>query len=322
MTISVIVPAYNVEKYIKKCVESILSQTYKDIELILVDDGSKDQTGKICDMYADRDSRVKVVHKINTGVSDSRNQGVIQSIGDYICFIDADDWIEEDYFESVINELKKNYSILFNSWVKEIKGKIEFPYQSLEKSLMDKEYALRELCLQEKFGWAPFATFYRKDIAQKSRFPTDICFGEDLWYKYESIKESDGHLIYIPISKYHYICHNSSATQSYSILKKKDDLKVIKNIIYKEDEIIRDILYYREYIPRMINYALIGFTSDDKEEVSQSKFYRAKLLEKFTKIFFLGKLDKNSTIKLLLLFLPEKMRINLGIKYKKKKGFL
>ena len=92
--ISVIVPIYNVEKYLNKCVDSIISQTYKNLEIILVDDGSSDNCPKICDKYADSDSRIKVVHKKNGGLSDARNAGLKIATGEYIFFIDSDDWIK------------------------------------------------------------------------------------------------------------------------------------------------------------------------------------------------------------------------------------
>ena len=96
--ISVIVPVYKVEQYLPQCVESILNQTYRNLELILVDDGSPDGCGKICDAYAEKDSRVRVIHKKNGGLSDARNAGLNAASGDYLSFIDGDDWIEPDTY--------------------------------------------------------------------------------------------------------------------------------------------------------------------------------------------------------------------------------
>lgn len=100
-TISVIVPVYKVEPYLRKCVDSILSQTYRNLEIILVDDGSPDNCGAICDEYARQDARIKVIHKENSGLSDARNAGIEQSTGDYITFVDSDDWIAQDHIESM-----------------------------------------------------------------------------------------------------------------------------------------------------------------------------------------------------------------------------
>ena len=105
--ISIIVPAYNTGKYLPKCIESILAQSYSDLELILVDDGSKDDSGKICDDYAAKDSRVRVFHKENGGSSTARNYGILRSKGNYLGFIDSDDFIDPDMFEKLMNAVKE-----------------------------------------------------------------------------------------------------------------------------------------------------------------------------------------------------------------------
>lgn len=108
MLVSVIVPVYNVEKYLVKCVESILHQTYKDVEVILVDDGSKDSSPAICDDLAQQDSRVKVIHKVNGGLSDARNVGTAMATGDYLLYMDSDDfWASDDNLEILVGEAKR-----------------------------------------------------------------------------------------------------------------------------------------------------------------------------------------------------------------------
>ena len=108
--ISIIVPVYKVEKYLDKCVKSILAQTFKDFELILVDDGSPDNCGKMCDDFSKRDERVRVVHKKNGGVSSARNAGLKIATGDYIIFIDSDDYIDENMFSHMVHNAKINNS--------------------------------------------------------------------------------------------------------------------------------------------------------------------------------------------------------------------
>lgn len=106
--VSVIVPVYNVEKYLSRCIDSIINQTYKNLEIILVDDGSPDRCGDICDQYAIKDSRIKVIHKKNGGLSDARNAGINLAKGDYITFIDSDDWIHPKYIETLYDLVKKH----------------------------------------------------------------------------------------------------------------------------------------------------------------------------------------------------------------------
>ena len=101
--ISIIVPVYKVEKYIHRCVDSVINQTYKNIEIILVDDGSPDNCGRICDEYAAKDSRIKVIHKPNGGLSDARNCGIEAADGEWLMFIDSDDWIESNMAETLLN---------------------------------------------------------------------------------------------------------------------------------------------------------------------------------------------------------------------------
>ncbi len=112
--ISVVVPVYNVEKYLQRCLESVLAQTYKDIEIILVDDGSTDNSGQICDQYANKDNRIIVIHKPNGGLSDARNAGIEILHGKYVTFIDSDDWIEPsfvEYLHSLITNSNADMSV-------------------------------------------------------------------------------------------------------------------------------------------------------------------------------------------------------------------
>ena len=108
--ISVIVPIYNVEKYLARCVDSIVNQTYKNLEIILVDDGSSDRCPQMCDDYAEKDSRIKVVHKKNGGLSDARNAGMAVATGEYISFIDSDDYVSDDFFECLLDVMNKENS--------------------------------------------------------------------------------------------------------------------------------------------------------------------------------------------------------------------
>ena len=107
MKVSIIVPIYNVERYLEACIESILSQTYENFELILVDDGSPDQCGIMCDKYAVQDSRIKVIHKENQGLGMARNTGLDYATGEFVCFVDSDDWIEPNAVECWIEAQKK-----------------------------------------------------------------------------------------------------------------------------------------------------------------------------------------------------------------------
>ena len=103
MTISIVIPVYNVQDYIKKCLDSILSQTFSDLEIILVDDGSTDLSGRICDYYSENDKRIKVIHTANGGQSEARNVGIKNATSEWITFIDSDDYVSSDYIEYLYN---------------------------------------------------------------------------------------------------------------------------------------------------------------------------------------------------------------------------
>ena len=138
---SVIVPIYNVEKYLRKCIDSILKQTYRNFELILVDDGSPDECPNICDEYAKNDKRIKVIHKENEGLVAARNTGIKEAVGDYICYVDGDDWISEVLLETVLEKAIKKYDldmVIYNA-VRQFDDYQEKIPKSVPEGLYDKK---------------------------------------------------------------------------------------------------------------------------------------------------------------------------------------
>ena len=172
--ISVIVPVYNVEKYLKRCVDSILSQTFTDFELILVDDGSPDNCGKICDDYAMKDNRVKVIHKENTGVSDSRNKGLDIANGQYITFCDSDDYVDNDWLEHLYSGMLHydvdSYSMNFRcvNEDKDIISSSEFAEKFSEVTSDEElvQYLLFDI-LGGGCGWAIWTRLFKRSIIEK-----------------------------------------------------------------------------------------------------------------------------------------------------------
>ena len=139
--VSIVVPVYKVEKYIENCIESLVSQTLREIEIILVDDGSPDKCGEICDVYAARDNRIKVLHKKNAGVSAARNDGLLQASGEYILFCDSDDWMEKDACEKLYSAAtKSNADIAI--------GDVYMAYDSGEKKAV--KFYENEFCIEDR----------------------------------------------------------------------------------------------------------------------------------------------------------------------------
>lgn len=181
---SVIVPVYNVEKYIRRCVESILAQSYSDFELILVDDGSKDQSGKICDEYAENDSRIKVIHQKNQGVSCARNTGLNVARGKYIVFIDSDDEVELHFFSCLVQN-DANFDLVI-SGVKHINvDNILWNVTHYDNELISEMTQQNVLkMLENKSCDFTHGKRFKKEIIEKAalRFDNTMSFGEDTYF--------------------------------------------------------------------------------------------------------------------------------------------
>ena len=180
--ISIIVPVYRAEKYLSRCVGSILEQTFTDFELILVDDGSPDKSGKLCDKYAKKDSRIKVIHKENGGVSSARNAGLDIAQGKYITFIDSDDWVSEKYLQLLIEPMiKEDVQLVVGSYETRDKNifhrKVKTSFIDILK-LKDDE---RAACYDMHHLKGPCMKMFLLSIIKKNnlRFKLNIHFGED-----------------------------------------------------------------------------------------------------------------------------------------------
>ncbi len=206
--VSIIVPVYKAENVLYHCVDSILSQTFDDFELILVDDGSPDNSGKICDDYAAKDERIKVVHKGNDGVSMARNTGIEHSSGKYICFIDSDDYIRNDYLENLIYA-KTNNPQYDNIWCKfrtVDNYKEELSPKGIEIAV--EEYSVKDIMTLHEM-WldaGPYCKLYDREIIINNHifFPTDITLGEDLSFNFCYLDNTNGKIAVINNTLYYY----------------------------------------------------------------------------------------------------------------------
>jgi glycosyltransferase involved in cell wall biosynthesis len=188
-TISVIVPVYNAERYLHKCLDSIINQTYTQLEIILVDDGSPDNCGSICDDYAKKDDRIKVIHQKNKGISCARNSGLNQAIGDYIGFVDSDDWIHEKMYETLITQALLNKSDLTSCVIKN-SSDITKPAESenLRPIILDKKELLYNYF---SFGFYIPRNLYSKKLITDFKFDENIKFVEDMFFSINIIEKVD-----------------------------------------------------------------------------------------------------------------------------------
>lgn len=226
--ITIVVPIYNTEKYLKKCIDSIISQTYKNIEIILVNDGSTDNSKKICEEYEKKDDRIKLINKKNGGQGSAKNVGIDAATGNYIGFVDSDDYIDEDMFETLYNLCIKNEAdISMVAFNKVIDGKvmktIDFNGETI---IFDKFNAIKELLLDREIKNYSWNKLFKKEIYN------DVRFSENL--KYEDIEitvrlfEKINRLAYKKISKYYYVQRNNSTVNSKKYSNLKDYLTVTK----------------------------------------------------------------------------------------------
>ena len=186
--ISVVVPVYNVEKYLDRCVESIVNQTYKNLEIILVDDGSPDNCPAMCDVWAEKDSRIKVIHKENGGLADARNAGLDVFLGDFVTFIDSDDWVDVDIIEK-LKEIVDNsscdiacvgfsYEYLNGTPTCNIGSKFIYESEDIVYNYLT-DNVRPEVC----------SKLYCRFVIENLRFDTTIGYAEDLDFNYIAISK-------------------------------------------------------------------------------------------------------------------------------------
>lgn len=215
--LSVIVPVYKAEKYLSRCVSSILAQTYSNLEVILVNDGSPDSSGAICDSYAAQDVRVKVIHKCNGGVSSARNAGLESATGDYIAFVDSDDYIAPCMYEKLFAALKNDDSIAVCDFMMDYgSGKLE-PKTTVEVG-DSKDEAIRSLLLSDVGGGSVYMISPR-EIVGDLRFPEYMSVGEDLWFVLRLFSKA-GSIDKVCLPMYYYDHSNESSlthSVSYSV---------------------------------------------------------------------------------------------------------
>ena len=260
--VSLIMPAYNIESEIKRSIESVLKQTYTNIELIIVDDGSKDSTPNIIDQYAKYHANIIPIHRENGGVFSARIEGIFQSTGDYIGFIDGDDYIEPEMIEQLLkNAIEYNadishcgYEMVFPN------GKVDLYYGTGNRVLQNNEKGVIDLLEGKYIEPGLWNKLYRRELFEKvglNELDYSIKINEDLLLNYYLFKESK-RAIYEDQCYYHYMLRvNSAATSTINKNKLSDPLKVLK--IMLEDNTQEDIYY--ELILARLTRQLIGLST-------------------------------------------------------------
>ena len=230
--VSIIVPVYNVENTIERCLESLVKQTYKNIEILLINDGSQDNSLNICEEYKNNDNRIKIINQENKGLSGARNTGLNIANGDYICFVDSDDWVEKDFVQYGINlVVKNNVKLAILGYYNSTETKDEFTTKgwiSKQEKIITNEEAMRLLVEDETIKSHAWDKIYSKELFKKIRFPENKNF-EDIYIMHKIVEKCEK-IVLSRQPKYHYYIRENSISRSYKI----------KNIYnYFEAEIIR-----------------------------------------------------------------------------------
>lgn len=256
--ISVIIPVYNVEKYLIKCFESITNQTYKNIEIIVIDDGSKDRSGMICDEYAEKDDRIKVIHKENEGVSTARNIGIRNASGEYITFIDSDDYVANNYIEILYDYCKKSDADLSVCGVIDVKGKKIIRESKGVNKIIDGKEALKELLDEKYFSCVIWAKMYKTNIMKKYEFNRETKIAEDLEVLYKLLPTLNKVVINTKNKLYFFRERENSAISDKFNVNHLIEIDISNNIINYVSENFPEIEKYaiKRYIRANMSYIL------------------------------------------------------------------
>lgn len=303
--ITLIVPVYKVEPYLKRCLDSIINQTYKNLEIILVDDGSPDNCGIICDEYASKDKRIKVIHKENGGLSSARNTGLDIAQGEYISFIDSDDTISIDMIEYLYKLLNKNdadISICLHTIVRGSKRWIS--YKKIKEGVITGKECIKKLLYNDGVDTSAWAKLYKRTLFNKIRYPNGKLF-EDIATTYKLFIKATS-IVLGKESKYNYILRDNSIVSSNFNEKKLELIemtdKMGKEILRLYPDLEKAVLRRRVYA----RFSTLNQLLQCKNYISEKEKIINFIQDKFWCIVLDPKTEIRDKLAMLIL------RINLG----------
>ena len=262
--ISIVIPVYNAEKYLEQCLNSIKNQTYKNFEVILVNDGSDDNSENICKSFSEEDARFKYFTKSNGGASSARNFGLDNVTGDYITFIDADDWVDENHLEVLINNIKDNNSDMAISSIKKFDMSNNFHfrmYSNQEKYLlnfgkMSKDellVKLPKLILASNSYKIAVSKLFKKELVTDVRFDESIVYGEDLEFFFK-IYNNINSISYIDEVTYVYRLHDERSSSKFGQLHMEQELAIYKKMYERIEELGLPTIHYVNTLRNLLDY--------------------------------------------------------------------
>lgn len=271
--ISVVVPVYNVEAYLERCVESILQQTYAHFELILINDGSTDSSGQICDHLASQYENIKVYHSENAGVSNARNMGIQLATGSWVTFIDSDDFVTQDYLATLASAVEGLNVGFVIAPLHHIKNGIvtDLPSHSGKTELWSTEETMKELLMTTRTSFFPVAKLFKRDLLADEKFNTNYHLAEDALFLTELLLKTRCSCVFIDKPVYYYDHREGSATTSVN-RHVFDTIEVYQQIIAQVSQTFPNLKYElinRECWSYITVYDKIIFTS--REEYQKEK---------------------------------------------------
>ena len=277
--ISVIIPVYKVEDYLDECVRSVVSQTYANLEIILVDDGSPDSCPFLCDQWADKDSRIKVIHKENGGLSDARNAGIDIAEGDYIAFVDSDDWIRPDMYEKMLTALKRENADICACNILSCYPDRQVSWGTKEYTAGSSELFLGMLYDDTKYPVSAWNKLYKRECWDTLRFPKGkIC--EDAFTTYRLIDQAE-RIVQIPDALYCYrIRPQSIMTSSFRKQRMDEEEAWRMNYEFIEEHYpsIKKKAY--DFYLQKVNVLIHAMKEKDREEYSAEYGYLSSIRRK------------------------------------------
>lgn len=288
--VSVIVPVYNVEKYLDRCITSLLKQSYGKLEIILVNDGSTDDSGIICDSFAHNNSSIRVIHKKNGGLSSARNSGMEIMRGDFFTFVDSDDWIEPNYVKELLNNLKISNVDIVQCGFRKINEKYEITYDSCiySEMLLSPNDILDSFFKTQNLQTMACMKLYRTDMFGDIRFEDgrnneDTIFFADIIDRIKNIKIIDDKL-------YNYYINPDSIMHSHINIKKVED--AFYSAEYMLNKCIKCFPDYSIYMKRNICNLCTGLYMQDGDNKNE-KLLHSMILEKFNEYYCELKINKD-----------------------------
>lgn len=286
--VSIIIPVYKAEKNISRCIDSILKQSYENLEVILIDDGSPDDSGKICDKYSEIDKRIKVIHKKNGGVSSARNAGLKIATGDYIGFVDADDYIEADMYSHLIDLIQKSNAdlVICGYFIEYLTGVIK-ESNIIDKHLLNTEETLDFVLTNLNMG-SIWNKIYKREIIYDKNviFDESITIGEDLLFLCMAISNCN-RVVYDFSPKYHYLMNIESAMNSDFKINRLSVIKahlLISNMIKdKYPNLVKKVK--NRLVSSCINLVIqiVSMEKSKDEIINEPIFYIKKGLKDYIK---------------------------------------